>query len=105
MAHRAADDSVNNTIVSFYRAAQHIADNFIKSSEVDPKRNMLKSICRTLKLKGKTLCYDLNFPFNILEQHAKTNNWSAIVDDFRTIYAEDVRKLAANWNFDILMAA
>ena len=32
-------------------------------------------------------------------------SWRATVDDFRTIYAEDVRKLAANWNFDLLMAA
>lgn len=103
--HRAADDTVNDTIVNFYRAAQHIADNFIKSSEVDPKRTMLKSIFRTLKLKGKTLCYDLKFPFNILEKCNESDKWRATVDDFRTIYAEDVRKLAANWNFDLLMAA
>lgn len=73
--HRAADDTVNDTIVKFFHAAQHVADNFIKSSEVDPKRTLLKSIFRTLKLKGKTLCYDLNFPFNILGNYTESKNW------------------------------
>ena len=59
----------------FVHTSPHVADNFIKSSEVDTKRALLKSIFRTLKLKGKTLCYDLNFPFNILEKYTENNNW------------------------------
>lgn len=73
--HNAADTGVNDTIVDFFRAAQNIADNFIKSSEVESRRAMLKSIFRTLQLKGKTLCYDLKFPFNVLEQNAGNDNW------------------------------
>lgn len=73
--HRAADVGVNDTIVDFFRAAQNVADNFIKSSEVESRRAMLKSIFRTLQLKGKTLCYELNFPFNVLEQNTENNNW------------------------------
>jgi DNA invertase Pin-like site-specific DNA recombinase len=102
---RAADDTVNDTIVKFFRATQNVADNFIKSSEVEAKRTIIKTIFRTIKLKGKTLCYYLNFPFNILENYTESQDWHPIVNDFRTIYAEDIRKLAANWNFDLPMAA
>ena len=73
--HRTADDNVNDTIINLFRAAQHISDNFIKSSEVASKRTILKSIFRTLQLKEKTLCYDLNFPFNVLYKNTENNNW------------------------------
>ena len=73
--HRAADDNVNDTIINLFRAAQHISDNFIKSSEVATKRTILKSIFRTLQLKDTTLCYDLNFPFNILYKNTENNKW------------------------------
>lgn len=103
--HRAADNTVNDTIVNFFRAAQHVSDNFIKSSEVEAKRRLLKSIFRTIKLKNKTICYYLNFPFNILENYTKNQDWHPLVNDFRTIYAEDIRNLATNWNFDLPVAA
>ena len=79
-----ADDNVNDTIVNLFHAVQHISDNFIKShisdnfiksSEVATKRTILKSIFRTLQLKDTTLCYDLNFPFNVLYKNTKNNKW------------------------------
>ena len=70
-----ADDNVNDTIINLFRAAQHISDNFIKSSEVATKRTILKSIFRTLQLKDTTLCYDLNFPFNVLYKNTENNKW------------------------------
>ena len=73
--HRTADDNVNDTIINLFRAAQHISDNFIKSSEVATKRTILKSIFRTLQLKDTTLCYDLNFPFNVLYKNTENNKW------------------------------
>ena len=73
--HRTADDNVNDTIINLFRAAQHISDNFIKSSEVATKRTILKLIFRTLQLKDTTLCYDLNFPFNVLYKNTENNKW------------------------------
>ena len=73
-----ADDNVNDTIVNLFRAVQHISDNFIKSSEVATKRTILKSIFRTLQLKDTTLCYDLNFPFNVLYKNTENNKWRSM---------------------------
>ena len=100
-----ADDNVNDTIVNLFHAVQHISDNFIKSSEVATKRTILKSIFRTLQLKDTTLCYDLNFPFNVLYKNTENNKWRALVDDFRTKYRVEVQKLAANWNWGLQKAA
>ncbi len=73
--HINADDGVNDTIVKIFRAAHNLSDNFLISSEVAHRRTMLKSIFRTLKLKEKTLCYDLNFPFNVLETITESRTW------------------------------
>lgn len=70
------------TIINLFRAAQHISDNFIKSSEVATKRTILKSIFRTLQLKDTTLCYDLNFPFNVLYKNTENNKWRRRRDYF-----------------------
>ena len=61
--HRTADDNVNDTIINLFRAAQHISDNFIKSSEVASKRTILKSIFRTLQLKEENNKWRRKKPF------------------------------------------
>ena len=84
--HGTADDNVNDTIINLFRAAQHISDNFIKSSEVATKRTILKSIFRTLQLKDTTLCYDLNFPFNVLYKNTENNKWRSMILSRSTTY-------------------
>lgn len=104
-ANVSADSGVNDTIVQLFTAASCAADLFIESSEVAPKRDIIKSIFRTLELKGKTLCYDLNFPFNLFITKGERTIWRALADDFRTLYANDVRNLVANWNWVVPLAA
>lgn len=70
-----ADAGVNDTIVQLFNAAASAADLFLESSEVAPRRDIVKSIFRTLELKEKTLCYELNFPFNMFITKGNLNNW------------------------------
>ncbi len=75
-AHTYCDDNVNDIIVTLFNAASCAADVFIdESSEVEIKRSLLKRIFRTLELKEKTLCYDLNFPFNLFITKGISDNW------------------------------
>lgn len=104
-ANVSADSGVNDTIVQLFNAASCAADLFIESSEVASKRDIVKSIFRTLELKGTTLCYDLNFPFNMFVQTGLRTDWRALTDDFRTLYRQELQKTAANWNWSLPMAA
>ena len=79
-ANVSADSGVNDTIVQIFSAASCAADLFIESSEVAPKRDILKSIFRTLELKETTLCYDLNFPFNLFITKGQRTIWRAQKD-------------------------
>ena len=79
-AHQYCDDNTNDIIVSIFNATSNVADNFIKSSEVAARRNIIKSIFRTLILRDGTLCYDLNFPFNVLYKNTENNKWRALQD-------------------------
>lgn len=74
-ANVSADAGVNDTIVQLFNAAANAADLFLESSEVAPRRDIVKSIFRTLELKEKTLCYELNFPFNMFITKDNLNNW------------------------------
>lgn len=79
-ANVSADSGVNDTIVQIFAAASSAADLFIESSEVAQKRDILKSIFRTLELKETTLCYDLNFPFNLFITKGHRTIWRAQKD-------------------------
>lgn len=104
-ANVSADSGVNDTIVQIFAAASSAADLFIESSEVAQKRDILKSIFRTLELKETTLCYDLNFPFNLFITKGHRTIWRALADDFRTFYRSELEDLAANWNWVLPKAA
>ncbi len=79
-ANISADTGVNDTIVQLFNAASCAADLFLESSEVAPRRDILKSIFRTLELKDTTLCYDLNFPFNMFITKGNKTAWRAQKD-------------------------
>lgn len=74
-AHTAADWNVNDDIVQIFTAMTEIGDVFIKSSEDSKKRELLKTIFRTLIIKDGNICYDLKFPFSECTKIAHSNNW------------------------------
>ena len=105
-AHTQSDWDVNNDIVHIFNSLTNIGDIFLKSSEDAKKREMLKTIFRTLIIKDGNICFDLNFPFSECAKIAQSNNWRGGIDNFRTEYRQQIRELnAANWNWVLPLAA
>lgn len=74
-AHTASDWDVDNDIFHIFNSMTEIGDIFIKSSEDTKKRELLKTVFRTLIIKDGNVCYDLNFPFSECIKIAHSYNW------------------------------
>lgn len=78
-AYDGADDAFSNTmgkLLKFASAAHH----GFAGSNIEEKRELLKFVFSNLELKGSTLCYTLNFPFDSFENLAKTKEWLGYQD-------------------------
>ena len=72
-------------VVSVARRAKTIFDN---SSEPARKRQFLNYILQNPTVNGKKLCFSIASPFNLVLELANSPNWLPLVDKFRTV----------NWN-------
>lgn len=54
--------------------------NILINRSLAARRNIIKSIFRTLILRDGTLCYDLNFPFNLFIEISEKETWRAQKD-------------------------
>ena len=60
-----------------------------KSSKVEQKRQLINLLLSNLKLRGKTLEFELKKPFNVLvnlQNYENRSVWLPLVDTFRTFY-------------------
>jgi len=73
-AHDGADEAFPNTMEKLLKVAHGAYECFI-GSNMEEKRELLNFVFSNLKLKGATLCYSLNFPFDRFEDLSKTENW------------------------------
>lgn len=73
-AHDGADEAFSNTMEKLLKVAQGAYEGFI-GSNIEEKRELLNFVFSNLKLKGATLCYSLNFPFDKFENMAKPEKW------------------------------
>ena len=81
--HSDADDNFNDTICELIDIANNSWDIFLKSPNIEAKRNLLKFMIRTLELKEGKLGYALTFPFNKLANFATCPNWLRLSDSNR----------------------
>jgi len=91
--HDAGDDNFNETIIGLFEAASKSHIIFAKSSDLDQKRRLLKTVFRTLELKGETLGYSLHFPFDKMQEIAQNKKWRHVVDNIRTIHRGQIKIL------------
>jgi site-specific DNA recombinase len=78
-AHDGADEAFSNAMEKLLKVAQGAYEGFI-GSNMEEKRELLNFVFSNLKLKGATLCYSLNFPFNRFEDLSKTEKWLGYLD-------------------------
>ncbi len=73
-AHDGADEAFSNTMIKLLRFASAAHYGFM-GSNLEEKRELLNFVFSNLQLKGTTLCYSLNFPFDRFENLAETEEW------------------------------
>jgi hypothetical protein len=86
-----ADDSFNEMVVNLLRATRNIGDVFCKSSNFEVKRQLLKTVIRTLELNGENLGFELASPFDSMLNWGSHRMWGKICDSIRTLSIEELR--------------
>jgi len=66
------------------------AGELFRSSEAEEKRQLLSLVLQNLRLEGKKLRYEVQFPFDTILKHAPRSEWLPVLDSFRNGYKSDV---------------
>ncbi len=82
-----ADESFYITANQVLNLAQRAAELF-ESSEPEEKRQLLNFAFQNFRLNGKNLSFKLKTPLDGVLIGTTTNNWGRIVEDVRTIFAQ-----------------
>lgn len=80
---RAGDDRFKDTmlvLLDIFSRAQEV----FAGSTIEQKRALINVLFANLRLKGATLCYELNIPFNMFFDCRTVPEWRSLVDDLRT---------------------
>lgn len=88
LAHSSADDDFNSLISELIDIANNSWDIFLKSPDINLKRNLIKFVFRTLEINEGKLGYALAFPYDKLSNLSSNPLWSSIVNSLRTQYEE-----------------
>lgn len=78
-----ADNVFGSTMEKLMKVAMGAHKAFM-SSNLEEKRELLNFVFSNLTLKGETLCYSYNFPFNNFENLDDCSKWRRVVNTFRT---------------------
>ena len=73
-----ADENYSMTFISLLNIYSKAPELF-ESSKVEQKRQLINFLLLNLKLKGKTLLYDVNKPFDAILNANKCSNWLPLV--------------------------
>ncbi len=73
-AYDGADDAFFNTMEKLLKLATNAHSAFM-GSKMEEKRELVIFVFSNLQLKGATLCYTLNFPFDRFKNLAETEKW------------------------------
>ena len=90
-SHIGADNTFVSTIESVFLVVSKAGELF-KSSKVEQKRALLNLLLSNCTLKGGTLRYSLNKPFDMLVNLTTNEKWSCLIINLRTIKYDDLRK-------------
>lgn len=86
--HSSADDNFNSIISELIDIANNSWDIFLKSKNLELKRNLIKFLFRTLEINEGKLGYALTFPYDKLSNLSSNPLWSSIVNSLRTQHEE-----------------
>ena len=78
-----ADEKFGITVNYLLDLASRACELF-ESSKIEQKRQLINFLLSNLRLKGKTLLYDVNKPFDAILNSNKCSEWLATVDDVKT---------------------
>ena len=81
--HTLADEKFGITVNYLLDLASRAFELF-ESSKIEQKRQLVNFLLSNLQLKGKTLLYDVNKPFDAILNAKKCSNWLGTVDKVRT---------------------
>lgn len=73
-AYDGADEAFSNTMEKLLKIAANAHKAFV-GSNIEEKRELLNFVFSNLNLRGATLCYYLNFPFDRFEKNGKMKEW------------------------------
>lgn len=94
-AYNGADDAFFNTMEKLLKLATNAHNAFV-GSKMEEKRELVNFVFSNLQLKGATLCYTLNFPFDRFENLAESEKWLPILYQMRKECHEEVLDLATH---------
>ena len=78
-----------STVISVARRAKEIFENCSEPSE---KRAFLNMILQNSTVNGKELCFSIVSPFDLVLELADSPNWLPILDKFRTLNWQKIKK-------------
>jgi len=90
--HIEADEKFSFTLVNLMELASRAYELF-EFSKVEQKRQLINFVLLNLKLKSKTLEFELRKPFDVFINLKNAKNrsvWLGIVNTLRTIYFKDI---------------
>jgi len=82
--HTEADEKFSITVNYLLNLASRAYELF-KSSKIEQKRQLINFLLSNLRLRGKTLVYDCNKPFDAILNANKCSNWLRGLDFPQTI--------------------
>jgi len=88
-----ADEKFGITVNYLLNLASRAYELF-ESSKIEQKRQLINFLLSNLRLKGKTLLYDVNKPFDAILNANKCSDWLPLVDIFRTFYNSQILSLS-----------
>lgn len=87
------DTETDETLANIAEIAANVG-KFLKSPILNTKRDILNLILSDCKTDGKNLYFSINKPFDELIKTAETDNWCAILCNYRTKEYGDFKRLA-----------
>lgn len=84
-----SDDGFNNALSCILELASNVYETY-KNADIENKRKVLNFVFSNLSLNLSTLCYSLNFPFDMIIKQTQLDKWQETIDLIRN--NSDLRK-------------
>jgi len=90
--HTKADYDYQTTVATVLSVARRAKTIFDNSSEPSRKRAFLNYILQNPTVNGKNLEFAIASPFNLVLELASNPNWLPLVDEFRTLNWQKIKR-------------